>query len=253
MDILDEQGRVFGRINVIDLLAVLFAFAVVVAGVTLVFSGGSSESPPPDSRYVTLDLGTQPGYVTERIDAGDVSPLSNSPGNLTITDVYAAPAGGSSSAVMVRARVTGQRAEDTDSERTAVTYAGDPLVLGRNLSIETGEYRLSGTVTDVSRSDASLPISTTDVLVTTTLSADAVDSLSVNDRYRENGRTDRSAGERSPRSVSPTAATAESRSLEESVLWCPACEFAEPALGSALRAGDSCPACTRGYLRRRSG
>jgi hypothetical protein len=71
--------------------------------------------------------------------------------------------------------------------------------------------------------------------------------------YRENGRTDRSAGERSPGSVSPTAATAESRSLEESVLWCPACEFAEPALGSALRAGDSCPACTRGYLRRRGG
>jgi hypothetical protein len=83
--------------------------------------------------------------------------------------------------------------------------------------------------------------------------------------YRETDGTDRSAGtrtgpdalspagERSPSSVDPTAATRGNRSLEASELRCPACEFAEPVLGSALRAGDSCPACTRGYLRRRDG
>lgn len=85
--------------------------------------------------------------------------------------------------------------------------------------------------------------------------------------HRGNDRTDRperpetspdartSIGERSPASVgpTPTAATMGSRSLEASELWCPSCEFAELALGSALRAGDSCPACTRGYLRRREG
>lgn len=50
----------------------------------------------------------------------------------------------------------------------------------------------------------------------------------------------------------PTAAVATSRSLADSELWCPACDFAEPLLGSALRAGDSCPECTRGYLTRRT-
>lgn len=189
MELLDERGRVFGRINVIDLLAVLFALAVVVAGVTLVFSSEPSESPNLDSRYVTLDLGTQPGYVTERIDAGDTASLPDTPGNLTITDVYVAPADGQSTAVMVRARVTGQRLVEPNGGRTTVAYAGEPLILGRQLSVETAEYRLSGVVTDVARSDDSLPVSTTGVLVTTTMPVDAVSALSVGDRYRQNGRT----------------------------------------------------------------
>jgi len=189
MELLDEQGRVFGRINVIDLLAVLFALAVVVAGVTLVFSGGPSESPNLESRYVTLDLGTQPGYVTERIDAGDVASLPNSPENLTLTDVYVAPAEGPSAVVTVRARVTGQRIGEPNGGPTTVTYAGEPLILGRQLTVETTEYRLSGVVTNVDRSSNSLPVSTTDVLVTATLPADALTALSVGDQYRENGQT----------------------------------------------------------------
>lgn len=43
MHLLDDQGRVFGVINVINLLAVLFAHPVIAAGIALVFSGGSSE------------------------------------------------------------------------------------------------------------------------------------------------------------------------------------------------------------------
>jgi ribosomal protein L37E len=49
-------------------------------------------------------------------------------------------------------------------------------------------------------------------------------------------------------SVGPTAAAATSRSLEDDELECPECGFGEAVLGSALRAGDSCPACGRGYL-----
>lgn len=54
------------------------------------------------------------------------------------------------------------------------------------------------------------------------------------------------------RSVGPTTAHATSRSLAESELRCPDCGFSERVLGSALRAGDSCPACSRGYLVRRT-
>jgi hypothetical protein len=50
----------------------------------------------------------------------------------------------------------------------------------------------------------------------------------------------------------PTAAAATRRSLAESELRCRGCEFSEAVLGSALRAGDSCPACSRGYLVRRT-
>jgi ssDNA-binding Zn-finger/Zn-ribbon topoisomerase 1 len=48
--------------------------------------------------------------------------------------------------------------------------------------------------------------------------------------------------------VGPTAAVASTRSLEDGELQCQNCEFVEAMLGSALRAGDSCPDCGRGYL-----
>jgi hypothetical protein len=186
MRILDDQGRLFGIINVIDLFAILFALAVVVAGVALVFSGGPSESPDLDTRYVTLDLGNQPSYVTERISEGDVSTTANAPGNLTITDVYVTPAGGQSS-VTVRARLTGQLQGNGDE--ATVTFAGEPLILGRELTAETSEYRVSGTVTSVDRAGESLPISTTDVLLTTTMPADIAAAISDGDQYRANGQT----------------------------------------------------------------
>ena len=185
MEFLDEQGRVFGIVNVIDLLAILFALAVVVAGVALVFSGGSDEDPEFDTRYVTLDLGNQPGYVTERIDADDASSVQNAPDNLTVTDVYITPARGQSSSVTVRARITGQLNE----RRDRFTFGGSPLILGRELTVETSEYQVSGTVTAVDSTGESLDTSTTEVLLTTTMPADIATTISVGDRYRANGQT----------------------------------------------------------------
>lgn len=189
MELLDEQGRVLGVINVIDLLAVLFAIAVVVAGIALVFSGGSSDDPELDTRYVTLDLGNQPGYVTERIDAGDGFSLQNAPDNLTITDVYLTPAGGQSSTVTVRARVRGQLEERQNGESQRFTFDGNPLILGRQLTVETNEYQVSGTVTAVESDGESLDVSTTEVLLTTTMPADIAATVSIGDRYRANGQT----------------------------------------------------------------
>jgi hypothetical protein len=189
MQVLDEQGRVFSIINIIDLLAVLFAVAVVVAGVALVFSGGSSEEPELGTRYVTLDLGTQPGYVTERINSGDVSTASNGPGNVTVTDVYMTPADGGSSTVTVRARVRGSIREQSNGEPSTLSFGGNSLILGRQLTLETAEYRVSGTVTAVNRDGESLDVSTTDVVVQSRLPANVAVDLSVGDRYRLSGRT----------------------------------------------------------------
>ena len=169
MELLDERGRIFGIINIIDLLAVLFAVAVVVAGVALVFSGGSSEDPELGTRYVTLDLGNQPGYVTERIDAGDGFSVRSAPDNLTITDVYVTPTGGQSSSVTIRARVGGQLEERRNGESPRFIFDGDPLILSRQLTVETSEYQVSGTVTAVESDGESLDVSTTEVLLTTTM------------------------------------------------------------------------------------
>lgn len=189
MQLLDEQGRLFGVVNVVDLLAVLLALAVVVAGVAVVFQpDGSSESPELVTRHVTLDLGSQPEYVTERISAGDVAPLGDGPGNLTVTDVFVTPGGGGGSSVTVRARVRGQLEENTEGESPTVRLAGGPLVLGRQLSVATSEYRVGGVVTAVEPSGESLDVSTTDVVLTTTMPADVVADISEGDRARASGQ-----------------------------------------------------------------
>ena len=189
MEMLDERGRLFGIINVIDLFAILFALAVVVAGVALVFSGGSTDQPDLGTRYVTLDLGNQPSYVTERISAGDVAPAGNGRGNLTITDVYVTPTGGGTSSVTVRARISGELQQGEDRERPVFRFDGDPLILGRQVTVETADYRASGTVTALAREGEALTVSTTEVVVSTLMPADIAATVSVGDEYRANGRT----------------------------------------------------------------
>jgi hypothetical protein len=52
MEVLDEEGRLFGTVNVVDALVVVFALAVVVAGAALVFGGGEDASG--ETMHVTL-------------------------------------------------------------------------------------------------------------------------------------------------------------------------------------------------------
>jgi hypothetical protein len=189
MLVIDKEGRVLGVINIIDLLAVLFTIAVVVAGVTLVFSGGSSGGSELGTRYVTLDLGTQPAYVTERIDSGDISIASNGPSNLTITDVYMTPADNRSSTVAVRARVHGPIQNPSNGEPSTLSFDDDSLILGRQLTLETAEYRASGTVTAIDPEGESLNVSTTEVVLQYQLPANVAVDLSVGDQYRLSGRT----------------------------------------------------------------
>jgi len=184
MDLLDDQGRLFGLINVIDLLAVLLALAVVVAGVALVFSGGPSDTPSDTAvRYTTLDLGTQPAYVATLVTDGDAV-QSSSTENLTITDVYTTETDDGRH-LYARVRINGTLSEDEDT----VTYDGDPLRVGRDLSLTTDEYQTDGTITAVDATTPDLPVGETDLLLRTTLAADAVDTLRTGDEYRIDGRT----------------------------------------------------------------
>ena len=53
MDVLDEKGRLFGRVNVVDALVVVFAVAVVIAGASLVYGDGLGNEPT-ETMHVTL-------------------------------------------------------------------------------------------------------------------------------------------------------------------------------------------------------
>ncbi|ELZ23703.1 hypothetical protein C475_15568 [Halosimplex carlsbadense 2-9-1] len=156
MPIIDEEGRLFGTVNVVDALVVLLVLAVGVAGVALVAGGASSD----ETRYATVDLGTQPEYVVEQLSTGDTSNLTNSPGNLTISDIHVS-SNESNVNALVRVAVAGQVTEGT------FTYGGEPLRLGRTLEFDTDAYAVNGSIQDVGNT-ATLPTQERSVIVTGT-------------------------------------------------------------------------------------
>ncbi|WP_459191159.1 DUF4330 family protein [Halosimplex sp. J119] len=138
MAIIDEDGRLFGTINVVDALAVLLVLAVAAAGIALV-AGGSGEE---ETRHVTLDLGPQQEYVLEQLDPGDTASLESEPGNMTITDTHFTP-GEDNPQAYARVEVDGTLTDD------GFTYGGETLRLGRTLRFETDEYVVNGTIQSV--------------------------------------------------------------------------------------------------------
>jgi hypothetical protein len=183
--LLDDEGRLFGLVNVIDVLVVLLFLAVVVAGVTLLLPGGGEA----DTRYATIDLGEQPEYVAERISPGDEWDPDGTAHSLTITDVYRFDVDGSTN-VTIRAEINGTRIEPADAgDAPTLEFRGDRLRLGRTLGIDTGEYSADGQVTRVDQSGRDLPIQESTFVVETQVSSGTIDEIAVGDQFRVAGDT----------------------------------------------------------------
>jgi hypothetical protein len=173
MPIIDDEGRLFGTVNIIDALVVLFILALVVAGFALVFGGPTSE---PATRYATVDLGTHPGFVAEQVSPGDQL-AEDAEGNLTVTDVYYTP--GSDGQVRVIARMELQGSISDGSE--TFQYAGQPLQQGSDVNIRTPDYEVAGTITRLDQNGTTLRTAETPVRLTTTLSAESAATIAAGD------------------------------------------------------------------------
>jgi len=183
MDLIDDEGNILGLVNVIDALAVLLVVAVVVAGVA--FVNPFAPPPQPAVRYATIDLGTQPSYLVDRIDVGDTMSLQNSPDNLTITDVYLGPTGNATQ-VVVRAKLVGEQAV-TGGGRIQFTFGGNPLLTGQPLTIQTLAYKVSGRVTQWATGGRTLPTTQSTVVAAATVPTAVAGHVAVGDTYRIGG------------------------------------------------------------------
>jgi hypothetical protein len=173
--LIDDQGNLFGVVNVIDALVALLTLAVVVAGVALVFGGGGGGGEP-ETTYATLDLGTQPDEVITALNEGDYDTSEGIPGNLTISDLYIVSAGDQSRAI---ARVE----IEAISNDGVITYDGGPLRLGRSLTIATNRYEVSGTIRDVGNA-STLNTEQTEIVIEDTIDVETADELTVGDEIR---------------------------------------------------------------------
>jgi len=184
MEFIDERGRLFGLVNVIDALVVLLVLAVLVAGLALVYPPGAGGEPA--SRYATVELAQQPAYVADRISAGDR--MVTRAGNVTVTDVYVTDAE-TDTTVVARVEVNGTLVEREDRSGRAFVYDEEPLRAGRRLDINTTEYTARGIVTNVSTEGRSLPTERTSVRIQTTVPTATVDAISTGDTYAVAGDT----------------------------------------------------------------
>jgi hypothetical protein len=182
VELIDEEGRLFGVVNVVDALVVLFVVAVVVAGAALVFGGEPDPEPDPDiqTTHATLDLGTQPRFIVAEINEGDTySPDGTS--QLTITDVHLTPQDGQIR-VILRVELQGEARGDS------IAYADAPPRLGRSLDITTNLYQVTGQIRAVGQRDTLERESTTVVLRDTVAAEDARD-IAPGDEILLAGRT----------------------------------------------------------------
>ena len=179
MDVIDEDGRLFGAVNVVDALVVLVVFAIALAGIALVT--GEGPAPETGERYVTLDFGTQPSGVAEELDVGDTSPLAGELGNLTITDTYMMTSD-SGVRVFARVAVTGRTTE------RRFTFDGEPLRIGRRIQFQNDTYVVNGTIQNVGNATG-LPVRERTVVLRDTVPAGVAQGIKRGEEITAGGRT----------------------------------------------------------------
>lgn len=192
MDIIDDRGRLFGRVNVVDALVLLFVLAIVAAGAALAFGGDSggagagTPTPTPTAtplgqqavETVTLELGTHPSYVASLVEPGNAT-LAGA--NATITDVYRSPRG-DRALLVVAATVEGR--STPDGFRVGNTY----LRYGVGAALVTPEYQIGSRVATVG-GDETIDTREVTATVEANVSTAVADSITAGDTQRVAGDT----------------------------------------------------------------
>ena len=181
MALIDDEGNLFGRVNVVDALVVLLVAAVVVAGAAFVLMDDPEPAPETGTTYATLDVGTVSPYIVDAIEEGDThSPDGASA--LRVTDVHLTPQGGATR-VTLRVALEGEL-----NDQGSLIYGGAPPRLGRTLGITTDRYEINGQIRDVGDDDA-LTTARRSVLIASRVDSATAASVTPGDEIRLSGRT----------------------------------------------------------------
>ena len=177
--IIDGEGRLFGLVNVVDALVVLVVLAIVVAGVALIAAPGSE-----DTRYATIDMGTQPDHIAGQITPGDTWGAGGD--ELTVTEVHRYVPGEETGdiGVLIGAQVNGTTIEtDTAQQSRPIEFSGEPLRFGRILEIATNEYVVEGEVVDVSPEETALGTDSQPLVVQTEVDSVTAETIQPGDAF----------------------------------------------------------------------
>ena len=154
VEFIDDQGNLFGRVNVVDALVVLLVLAVVVAGIALVLggsgpSGGAQAGSNETVVYVDFRSDPVEPYVADAVPEGSIetanaSRLENR--SVTPADVVTQNESG---ALAVRQHpthrtVTFRVGLYVTRDGDEYLYNGAPLEVGTTLTLDVGPTTVPG-------------------------------------------------------------------------------------------------------------
>lgn len=174
MDVLDEEGRLFGRVNVVDAMVVLVVLAVLVAGVALVVGGGDDTDPnselEPDlegpTRYATLTYDVPLNSDAAELDTGGQLAATGSDDAYDVMDVHRSFSPDGDVFVTTRVVYHGE-----------FTAGGNRLYGGDSVEFVTDSYRINADVRAVNQSSTQLSTTTTPVVLETNVSRAVRDAI----------------------------------------------------------------------------
>ncbi|MFQ3318088.1 MAG: hypothetical protein ACI80F_000135 [Natronomonas sp.] len=169
MEILDEKGCLFGVVNIIDAMVVLFAIAVIAAGAALVFGGDSTPDEPAEleqSQTIHVTLATS-GDATTELKTGNIS-LGGA--NATVTDIHrtAGPR------VYLRVALNGSQTD------RGFRFNGQPVRLNDRYTVSTDTTSVNSRVIERDVSPTFEP-TMTNVTLATTVREPVADAVTVGD------------------------------------------------------------------------
>jgi hypothetical protein len=155
MNLIDDKGRLFGTVNIIDALAVLLVLAVVAAGAAFVLgTDGQSTTTDQHQTTVTVEITGVQSYVADAIPNGPVESDSIAAvENKTVqpTEVVVEDQNGDlhERTHPRKKTVTLELTINTTETDEDTLFEGKPLEVGRELTLDFGPVTVEGSVTSL--------------------------------------------------------------------------------------------------------
>lgn len=143
MELIDDEGRLFGLVNVIDALALLVVAAAVLGGVALL----TDEPAPTETAEVTIRA-TVPPWEAAAVEPGPIAgtgPVANITGveRVATFDVGFNASVPNRPEKYVRLRISA----------TVETDAGQSWRVGERVAVDLGDVRIDGVVVELGGSE----------------------------------------------------------------------------------------------------
>ena len=173
MDVIDEKGRLFGVVNVVDALVVLVVLAMLIAGTALVMGGDDgSEEPtePAPQRYATIAYDVPLGSDGAALSTGEMLNATGGDESYAVTDVYRSFTPNGSAYVVA-----------TVEYRGTLTAGGSSVYGGDDVDLSTDAYRVDAQVLSVGESDGAIPTTTRRVILEANVSSAVANAIEADD------------------------------------------------------------------------